>query len=162
MERFSRTLHGYNPDEVNKFLDDTISQVEKIIESNKEKNEEIKELKERLNSKEIDPVILDKAKKYDDLSQTLSEAISLAQNTGEHIRTVARQERDLILEEARKDASTIINNAIKRSETIEHQANTLRKNIIKFKRKLRTNLEEQLKIIDKLDSIEKIDDRDEY
>ena len=161
MDKFSRTLHGYNPDEVNKFLDDTISQVEKIIESNKQKNEEIKMLKERLNSKEVDPEILDKAKKYDDLSQTLSDAIILAQNTGEHIRTVARQERDLILDEARKDASTIINNAIKRSETIEMQANTLRRNIVKFKRKLRTNLEEQIKLIDRLDEIEKINDGDE-
>ena len=162
MDRFSRTLHGYNPDEVNKFLDDTISQVEKIIESNKEKNEQIRILKEKLNSKEVDPEILDKAKKYDDLNQTLCEAISLAQNTGEHIRTVARQERDMIIEEARKDASTIINNAIKRSETIELQANTLRKNIIKFKRKLRVNLEDQIKLIDKLDEIEKVNDGDEH
>ena len=159
MDKFSRTLHGYNPDEVNKFLDDVISQVEKIIESNKEKNEEIKILKEKLNSGNVDPEIVAKAKKYDDLSSTLSEAITLAQNTGEHIRTVARQERDLIIQEARKDASSIINDAIARSETIEIQANTLRKNIIVFKRKLRNNLEEQIKLVDKLD---KIEDRDEY
>ena len=158
MDKFSRTLHGYNPDEVNKFLDDVISQVEKIIESNKEKNEEIKILKEKLNSGNVDPEIVAKAKKYDDLSSTLSEAITLAQNTGEHIRTVARQERDLIIQEARKDASSIINDAIARSETIEIQANTLRKNIIVFKRKLRNNLEEQIKLVDKLD---KIEDRDE-
>ena len=130
MDKFSRTLHGYNPDEVNKFLDDVISQVEKIIESNKEKNEEIKVLKEKLNSGLVDPEVMAKAKKYDDLSSTLTEAITLAQNTGEHIRTVARQERDLIIQEAKKDASSIINDAITRSEAIEFQANTLRKNII--------------------------------
>ncbi len=157
MDKFSRTLHGYNPDEVNKFLDDIISQVEKIIESNKEKNEEIKVLKEKLNNQEVsvNEEILKKAKKYDDLSSTLNEAISLAQNTGEHIRKVARQERDLILKEAKKDASTIINEAISRSEEIEIQASTLRQNIIVFKRKLRANLEEQIKLVDKLDKIEK-------
>ena len=64
MDKFSRTLHGYNPDEVNKFLDDIISQVEKIIESNKEKNEEIKVLKEKLNNQEVsvNEEILKKAK----------------------------------------------------------------------------------------------------
>ena len=35
MDRFTKTLHGYNPEEVNKFLDDVIVQVERIIESNK-------------------------------------------------------------------------------------------------------------------------------
>lgn len=159
MDKFSRTLHGYNPEEVNQFLDDVISQVEKIIESNKEKNEEIRILKEKLNSGKADPEIVAKAKKYDDLSSTLSQAITLAQNTGEHIRTVARQERDLIIEEAKKDASSIITDAINRSEAIEMQANTLRRNIIFFKRKLRKNLEEQIELIDRLD---KVDERDEY
>lgn len=159
MDKFSRTLHGYNPEEVNQFLDDVISQVEKIIESNKEKNEEIRILKEKLNSGKADPEIVAKAKKYDDLSSTLNQAITLAQNTGEHIRTVARQERDLIIEEAKKDASSIITDAINRSEAIEMQANTLRRNIIFFKRKLRKNLEEQIELIDRLD---KVDERDEY
>ena len=38
MERFNRTLHGYDPVEVNDFLDNIISQVEKIIEASKQKD----------------------------------------------------------------------------------------------------------------------------
>ena len=45
LEKFSRTLHGYNPEEVNSFLDEVINQVEKLIESNRQKNEEILLLK---------------------------------------------------------------------------------------------------------------------
>ena len=40
MEKFSRTLRGYNPEEVNEFLDNVIKQVEQIVSekyiSNKE------------------------------------------------------------------------------------------------------------------------------
>ena len=148
MEKFSKTLHGYNPDEVNKFLDDVISQVEKMIESNKEKNNEIERLKKEIEKNRLDSNIIDKAKKYDELSDTLNKAILLAQDTGEHIRRVAKQERDLILEEAKKNASVIVNDALVRSERMEYQAAVLRKNIISFKRKLRSNLEEQIRMID--------------
>ena len=147
MEKFSRTLHGYNPDEVNEFLDEVIAKVEKMVESNRQKNEEILYLKSELNKQKMSQDVIDKAKKYDDLEATLNKAIVMAEDTGEHIRRVAKQERDLILEEAKKNASIIINDALVRSEKIEYEASLLRKNIIMFKRKLKTNLEEQLKSI---------------
>ena len=36
MEKFNRTLRGYDPDEVNKFLDQVIKQVEGMVEEIKE------------------------------------------------------------------------------------------------------------------------------
>ena len=156
MQKFSKTLHGYNPDEVNKFLDDVISQVEKMIESNQKKNNEIIKLKNELDKIQPDSSVIEKAKKYDDLSETLNKAILLAQDTGEHIRKVAKQERNLILEEAKKNASVIINDALVRSEKIEYQATMLRKNIISFKRKLRANLEEQIRLVDEIEVLDDI------
>ena len=157
MQKFSRTLHGYNPDEVNSFLDDVISQVEAMIESNRQKNEEILKLKNELSKRESNDEILKKAQKFDELETTLNKAIVMAQDTGEHIRNVAKQERDLILEEAKKNASIIINDALVRSEKIEYQATMLRKNIIMFKRKLKINLEEQLKLVDDIEVLDEIE-----
>ena len=157
MQKFSRTLHGYNPDEVNSFLDDIISQVERMIESNRQKNEEILLLKNELAKKESDPEVLKKAQKFDELETTLNKAIVMAQDTGEHIRRVAKQERDLILEEAKKNASIIINDALVRSEKIEYQATLLRKNIIMFKRKLKINLQEQLKLVDEIEVLDELE-----
>lgn len=157
MQKFSRTLHGYNPDEVNSFLDDIISQVEAMIESNRQKNEEILLLKNELSKRESNEEIVKKAQKYDELETTLNKAIVMAEDTGEHIRRVAKQERDLILEEAKKNASIIINDALVRSEKIEYQATLLRKNIIMFKRKLRINLEEQLKMVDDIEVLDEIE-----
>ena len=156
MQKFSRTLHGYNPDEVNSYLDEIILQIEKMIESNRQKNEEILSLKNQLANTKSDDEIKEKAKKYDELETTLNKAIVMAQDTGENIRRVAKQERDLILEEAKKNASLIINDALVRSERIEYQATLLRKNIIMFKRKLRTNLEEQMKLVDEIEIIDEI------
>lgn len=156
MKTFSKTLHGYNPDEVNEFLDEIISQVEKIVESNKQKNEEIQKLKNELANTKPNNELIQKARKFDELSSTLNKAIVMAEETGEHIRKVARQERDLMLEEAKKNASIIVNDALARSERIEYEGALLRKNIIMFKRKLRSNLEEQLKMVDEIEVLEDI------
>ena len=157
MEKFSRTLHGYNPEEVNSFLDEVINQVEKLIESNRQKNEEILLLKSQIKNAKTSDELIKKAQKFDELEATLNKAIVMAENTGEHIRRVAKQERDLMLEEAKKNASVIINDALMRSEKIEYQASLLRKNIIMFKRKLKINLEEQLKLVDDIEVIDDIE-----
>ena len=157
MEKFSRTLHGYNPDEVNSFLDEIIAEVERMIESNRQKNEEILALKNQLSNIKTNDEVVKKAQKFDELETTLNKAIVMAQDTGEHIRRVAKQERDLILEEAKKNASLIINDALVRSEKIEYQATLLRKNIIMFKRKLKNNLEEQMKLVDEIEVIDEIE-----
>lgn len=157
MDRFSRTLHGYNPDEVNSFLDDVIVQVERIINSNKVKNKEIEELKkqiEELNKNKPDEETISKAKKFDELEKTLVDAIDMARNTGEHMRMVAKQERNLILSEAKRNADIIINDALDKSSKIEFQANLLRRNIILFKRKLKSNLEEQMRLVDEIEVID--------
>ena len=157
LEKFSRTLHGYNPDEVNSFLDEIIAEVERMIESNRQKNDEILTLKNQLSNIKTNDELVKKAQKFDELETTLNKAIVMAQDTGEHIRRVAKQERDLILEEAKKNASLIINDALVRSEKIEYQATLLRKNIIMFKRKLKANLEEQMKLVDEIEVIDEIE-----
>ena len=157
LEKFSRTLHGYNPEEVNSFLDEVINQVEKLIESNRQKNEEILLLKSQIKNAKTSDELIKKAQKFDELEATLNKAIVMAENTGEHIRRVAKQERDLMLVDAKKNASVIINDALMRSEKIEYQASLLRKNIIMFKRKLKINLEEQLKLVDDIEVIDDIE-----
>ena len=157
MDRFSRTLHGYNPEEVNKFLDDVIVQVERIIESNKEKDKEIEKLKKEvsdlINTKATNETIT-KAKKFDELQGALVDAIDMARNTGEHMRAVAKKERNLILAEAKQNANLIIKEALEKSSRIEYQANLLRRNIISFKRRLKINLEEQMKLVDEIEIID--------
>ena len=45
MEKFGRTLRGYDPEEVNAFLDEVISKVEAMVEEINKKNTLLKEWK---------------------------------------------------------------------------------------------------------------------
>ncbi len=67
MDKFKKTIHGYNPDEVKAYLDEIISLVEKMVASNKEKNNEIIRL-----SKELEET---KAK-YDELKDNFNKVIN--------------------------------------------------------------------------------------
>ena len=157
MRKFNYSPNGYNPDEVNAFLDDVIKQVERIIESNKQKEEVISSLRKEindLNKVKLDEQTITKAKKFDELQDTLNDAISVAKSTGEHMRMVAKQERNLILQEARQNADAILNDAITKSSKIQFEANMLRKNIISFKRRLKVSLEEQIKLVDDIEVID--------
>ena len=157
MKKFNYSPNGYNPEEVNAFLDDVIKQVERIISSNKKKEEEIINLKKQVNDltnmKATEEVIA-KAKKFDELNDTLTEAINMARNTGERMRNVAKQERNLILQDAKNNADIIIRDALEKSNRIQFQAEMIRRNIVSFKKKMKINLEEQIKLIDDIEIID--------
>ncbi len=151
MDRFNRTLHGYDPEEVNEFLDKVIVQVEKIVESSKIKDARIKELQEQI--KEVD-AIKEKLTRYENMDQTLREAILMAQRTSEQMKLNTIKESELILGDAKRNANRIVNDALIKAEATEREAAMLRRNINIFKRKLRDQLQAQLEMVD---DIEKVD-----
>jgi cell division septum initiation protein DivIVA len=67
MDKFNKTIYGYDPVEVKTYLDEIISLVEKVVASNKEKNNEIIRL-----SKELEET---KAK-YDELKDNFDKVIN--------------------------------------------------------------------------------------
>ena len=69
MERFNKTIYGYDPEEVNLYLDEIISEVAKIVASNKEKNQEIIRLSKELEEARV------KAKMYDELKEIIDNFI---------------------------------------------------------------------------------------
>ena len=151
MDRFNRTLHGYDPEEVNEFLDKVIVQVEKIVESSKIKDARIKELEGQV--KEVD-AIKEKLTRYENMDQTLREAILMAQRTSEQMKLNTIKESELILGDAKRNANRIVNDALIKAEATEREAAMLRRNITIFKRKLKDQLQAQLEMVD---DIEKVD-----
>lgn len=155
MEKFSKTLHGYNPKEVNAFLDEVIIHVDKLV---KEKNFLVKEIKEKdllvseLNSDKKE--LLDHIARYQNIEMTMNKAIVAAQDSGEQIRQIARQERDMIINEARSNANRIVSDALIRAEKTEIETVQLRKNITVFKRRLRSIIESQLEVVDDIETLD--------
>ncbi len=151
MEKFSRVLRGYDPDEVNSFLDKVIAKVEAMVKEIDEKEKQIASYKvlEEENKK-----LNDKIAQFSRMEENLKRAILMAEKTSEQIKLTAYQERDIIVSDAKKNANRIVNEALLKAEEIEKETDNLRRNLIVFKRRLRENLETQLELVD---DIEKID-----
>lgn len=151
MEKFSRTLRGYNPDEVNRFLDKIINQVENIVSESKEKDIRLAQMEKlELENKQLQ----EKIEQYERMEATLNKAIMMAQKTSEQIKLAAHDESDLLLDEAKKNANRIVNEALLRAEKTEHEANLLRRNINIFKKRVRDIVEAQLEVVGEFDKID--------
>lgn len=147
MEKFKRSINGYNIDEVNAFIDDVITKVELIItEEKKIKNDiVIKEKKIR----ELEDTIL----RYQNMENQLHTSLLNAEQNGEYIKKVAKSEGNAIISEAKRNANRIISDALIRAEKTEHETQMLKNNISLFKSKVKSMLNEQLEIVDKIDDI---------
>lgn len=158
MEKFNRVLRGYDPDEVNAFLDQIIKQVELIIQDGKQKDliiknkdNEIEKLNEQLKGTAH---IQDKLAQYERIEGTLNRAIIMAQKTSDQIKSNAHRESEIILEDAKKNASRIVNEALLQAEKTEMETAMLRRNINVFKRKLKDIIESQLEIVEDIEKVE--------
>lgn len=151
MEKFTRTLRGYDPDEVNAFLDQVISQVEGMVAENREKDKKIAALQ---GLEEENKNLKEKLNQYERMEATFNKAIMMAQKTSEQVRVSAQKESEAILDEAKKNANRIINEALLKAEKTERDANMLRRNINIFKRRVRDIVEAQLEVVNEMDEVE--------
>ena len=158
MDKFNRTLRGYDPDEVNKFLDQVIKQVERMIVDLKEKDkqialrdEKIAELTKMVNSTGR---MREKLAQYERMEATLNRAIVMAQKTSDQIKANAHRESEIILEDAKKNASRIVNESLLRAEKTDMESNMIKRNTNIFKRKLKDILESQLELVEDIEKIE--------
>ncbi len=141
MEKFNTSFAGYKKEEVNKFLDDVIKQVESMINNMKSKDLEIEKLKSELEH-------------YKNLESTFNRALLVAEDAGQQIRNSARNESVTLIEDAKRNADRIINNALIKAEKIDSDAERLRRNIITFKRRLKDILETQMDLVDDIDKLD--------
>ena len=141
MEKFNTAFSGYNKEEVNKFIDDVIKQVETMINNMKSKDLEIERLKAELEH-------------YKNLEDTFNRALIIAEDAGEQIKISAKSESTRVLEDAKRNADRIINNALVKAEQTTRDVERLRRNVITFKRRLKDILETQMELLDEIDNIE--------
>ena len=158
MEKFTRVMRGYDPDEVTNFLDQVIKRVEKMIADidakNKlivDKNDEIRRLKSKIDETSA---LKEKLEQYERMESTLNRAILMAQKTSDQLKVAAHRESEIILDDAKKNASRIVNEALIKAEKIENDADMMKRNINVLKRRLKNIVESQLEIIDDMDKLD--------
>lgn len=158
MENNGRTFKNYTPEQVDQFLDQIINQVERMIEDNKAKNREIA-LKDK-KIEELSKIVANTSQmqerlaQYERMESTLNRAIMMAQKTSDQIKSTAHRESEIILEDAKRNASRIVNESLLKAEKTEMEAEALKRNINIFKRKLRGIIEAQLEMVDDIEKVE--------
>jgi cell division initiation protein len=77
-----------------------------------------------------------------------------AEKASNDIKQNAIEESKIIVMDAKRNASHIINDALIRAEKIEIKADTLERNIITFKRKLKLIVEQQLAVVEDIEELD--------
>lgn len=141
MNNFDTVFRGFDKEQVKIYLDKIIEEYERLLNDKKEADNTINELNEKLNS-------------YQNLESTLNRALFNAENQGNEIKKVARQEADSLINEAKRNANRIINDALIKAEKAGDDADRLKRNTERLKRRLKGIIEGQLEVIDEMDNLD--------
>jgi cell division initiation protein len=133
-KEFSRRLRGYDEDEVNEFLDQIIKDYEALIRENKELQEQVAMLKEKLDH-------------FASIEETLSKTIIVAQEAADELKNNSKKEAQLILKEAEKNADRIINESLAKSRKIALEIEEMKKQAAIYRTRFRALLEAQLEML---------------
>ena len=136
MKRFTVVNEGYNMEEVNRFIDIVIKRLEKLNNENAMLQTKISSLEEKLTEEKVSEI-------------KVTEAIMAARDTSD--RSLAREEANMIVEEARNNANAIVHEALLNAEKTEHEAMLLKKNITVYKNRVKNIIKSQLEIAEDLD-----------
>ncbi|WP_419872892.1 DivIVA domain-containing protein [Candidatus Pristimantibacillus sp. PTI5] len=133
-KEFGRRLRGYDEDEVNEFLDQVIKDYESLIRENKELQNQLLGLQERLNH-------------FTNIEETLSKTIIVAQEAADEVRSNAKKEAQLIIKESEKNADRIINDSLAKSRKVSLEVEELKKQASVYRARFRTLVEAQLELL---------------
>ena len=137
MRKFNTSLNGYNKIEVNNFVNEVTHEYESMLAKLKQQDQEIEKLKQDLV-------------KYQNMENTLNRALVVAEDASNQIKRVARDEARGVIEDAKRNASRIVNDALLKADKIEQDAETLKRRVVIFKRRLKSVVDEQMEFIDSI------------
>lgn len=138
MRKFNTSFPGYNKGEVNSFVQSVTTEYEGMLENLKTRDQEITKLRNELEH-------------YKNIENTLNRAILIAEESSQNIKKTAFDESRAIIEDAKRNASRIINNALIKAEKVETEAESLKRQFASYKKRYRNILEEALDEVDRLE-----------
>ncbi|RMG68802.1 MAG: DivIVA domain-containing protein [Calditrichaeota bacterium] len=138
---FRRTLRGFDPIEVQTFLDMVAENYDKLLEENKALNRRIIELETKLQD-------------YQETEKTLRETLLNVQEVKKQSEESSRRQADLIIKEAELKAMEIMENARKQARQMREEVNWLKSQKESFINRLRHILISQIELL----SVMEIDD----
>ena len=133
-QRFSKSLKGYNLDEVDDFLDQLTIDYEKLYKENNELRN-----KEELLEKDLEH--------YKSVEQTLQNTLIMAQQTADDIKANAQSRADQIIRDAQSEARRATDEIAKEEFEIRKRTEELKRQFNVYKAKMEALLISQLEML---------------
>ncbi len=133
-KRFSKTLKGYNVDEVDDFLDQLTLEYEKLYRENAEYKELIEQSKRDLEH-------------YKNVEHTLQNTLVMAQSTAEDIKSMAQKQAEQLIRDAQAEARRAVEGITKEEFEIRRRTEDLKRQFDVYKAKMEALLISQLEIL---------------
>ncbi|KXT79292.1 DivIVA domain-containing protein [Streptococcus sp. DD13] len=105
----TKRFRGYDPEEVDEFLDIVTRDYEELIRKNHDLETEIKSLNDRLSY-------------FDDMKESLSKSVILAQDTAEKVKIAAENQSANVVKEAEMKAQTLVDEAKEKANELLRSA----------------------------------------
>ena len=133
MKRFSIVNNGYNIEEVNNFIDIVIKKLEKLSQDNSNYLVQLEQLKKENNQ---------------GMELKISKALLAAQETSDKMKELAKAEADLIIKEAKDNASAIVQEALVDAQKTEQEYALLKKKYNVYRTRVESLVKAQLELLE--------------
>ena len=133
-QEFKRTMRGYDPDEVNTFLEMVAEEFEALLRDKGRLQEETTRLRTQLQD-------------YQDVERTLKHALKSAQETAQQSLENSKRQADMVVRESEMQAEKILRDAKMRLADLKNDLLVVKAQKDSFARRLRHLLESQLELI---------------
>ncbi|WP_412990094.1 DivIVA domain-containing protein [Pediococcus siamensis] len=144
-KQFSNKMRGYNPNEVDEFLQQVAIEYRQALDK-------ISALQKEVENAET------KLEYFDDMKEALNKSILVAQDAADKVKNSSKREAELTAEEAQKKADSLVQKARSSAEAvIDEQAekakklilatNELRKNARLYRQRVQVLVDSQLQMI---------------
>lgn len=137
-KEFKRGLRGYNPDEVDEFLDEIVENYEELYKENAKLKDKIHMLNEQVDH-------------YANIESTIQNTLVLAQNAADQAKETAQKEAELVVKNANETAQRIVDKAHNDVIQINDEFDRIKQEFIKFRAKFRNFMNTQLETFDDLE-----------
>jgi len=131
---FKKVLRGYDPIEIETFLEMVAEEYESLIKEKNDLSDEVIKLRTQLHD-------------YQDVEKTFKESLMNAQHTINQSRENSKRESDLIVKEAEVRAEKIVENAKMQLIEMKNELMIIKAQKDSFAKRLRHLLESQLELL---------------
>lgn len=133
-KEFTRVKNGLEPTEVANYLDQLSTEIERLKEDKKQLEKVIEERDTNIKS-------------YQDVHQSVSDALVQAQKAGEETKLAANKDAETTIAKAQAQADQIVNDAIEKARRLAFQTEDMKRQSKVFRSRFRMLVEAQLDLL---------------